>query len=261
MNRQGIDISYAQKNYPYEKSVQEGVEFAIIRAGYLDYDQIVIDSQFENHYYHYRQLNIPMGVYWFCYARNRQEGIREAQCCLEVIRGKHFEYPVYYDVESAYIRKNSSYQSRTEAVEGFCETIEAAGYYVGVYTNKDFYLNVIDGRKLNQRFDWWIAYYQSYEPAFCLNFGMWQQGQRIIAGVNTDHDIARRDFPDLIRRNNLNHLQQLEDNHSELDQYTDEELALMVLQGIFGNGNDRKRALGHRYSGVQDIINTKYYKE
>ena len=259
MNRKGIDISYAQKDYPYEASVADGTEFAIIRAGYLDGDTVVIDSQFETHYHNYRRLKIPMGVYWFSYATNRQEGIREAKCCLEVIKGKHFEYPVYYDVESELIRKNSTFTSRTEAVEGFCETIEQAGYYAGVYTNKNYYLNVIDGRRLNKRFDWWIAYYQDYEPSFCLNYGLWQKGQKLIAGVNTDMDVSFRNFPELIRAHGLNHLEEKEEL-SLLDQYTDEQLALMVLDGKFGNGDERKQALGYRYQAVQHIINTRYYR-
>lgn len=40
-------------------------------------------------------------------------------------------------------------------------------------------------------------------------------------------------------------------------QYTDEQLADMVIQGKFGNGADRKQALGNRYSNVQSIVNAK----
>ena len=42
---------------------------------------------------------------------------------------------------------------------------------------------------------------------------------------------------------------------ADLDQYTDEQLADRVLEGIYGNGNDRKIALGNRYQAVQNIIN------
>ena len=47
----------------------------------------------------------------------------------------------------------------------------------------------------------------------------------------------------------------------DLSKYTDEQLADMVLQGIFGNGDDRKKALGSRYNAVQAIIDARYAKK
>lgn len=42
---------------------------------------------------------------------------------------------------------------------------------------------------------------------------------------------------------------------NDLSKYTDEQLAQMVLQNKFGNGEARKKALGDRYRAVQDIVN------
>lgn len=50
-------------------------------------------------------------------------------------------------------------------------------------------------------------------------------------------------------------------NNMDLSKYTDEQLADMVLQGKFGNGEDRKKALGSRYSAVQAIIDARYAKK
>lgn len=50
-------------------------------------------------------------------------------------------------------------------------------------------------------------------------------------------------------------------NMNDLSKYTDEQLADMVLQGKFGNGEDRKKALGSRYSAVQAIIDARYSKK
>ena len=44
-----------------------------------------------------------------------------------------------------------------------------------------------------------------------------------------------------------------------LDAYSDEQLAYKVLNGEFGNGDDRVRALGNRYDAVQAIVNQKLY--
>ena len=43
----------------------------------------------------------------------------------------------------------------------------------------------------------------------------------------------------------------------DLSKYTDAELAEKVMKGEFGNGNDRKAALGNRYEAVQKIVDQK----
>lgn len=40
-----------------------------------------------------------------------------------------------------------------------------------------------------------------------------------------------------------------------LNSYSDLELALMVLLGYFGNGKDREKALGSRFTKVQNVVN------
>lgn len=42
-----------------------------------------------------------------------------------------------------------------------------------------------------------------------------------------------------------------------LNKYTDEELADKVINGEYGNGDERKKQLGDRYEGVQKIVNHK----
>lgn len=44
-------------------------------------------------------------------------------------------------------------------------------------------------------------------------------------------------------------------NEINLNKYTNKELALMVIEGKFGNGDERKRRLGNRYNSVQKIVN------
>lgn len=48
-------------------------------------------------------------------------------------------------------------------------------------------------------------------------------------------------------------------NPNDISTYTDEQLADMVIQGVFGNGDVRKQKLGNRYSSVQAIVNQKMY--
>lgn len=43
-------------------------------------------------------------------------------------------------------------------------------------------------------------------------------------------------------------------NTSKLSDYSDTELSLLVWLGAFGNGANRKAALGSRFSAVQDLV-------
>ena len=45
------------------------------------------------------------------------------------------------------------------------------------------------------------------------------------------------------------------EKQEDLSKYSDEELAEMVWQGKFGNGEERKKRLGARYSVVQKLVN------
>ena len=49
--------------------------------------------------------------------------------------------------------------------------------------------------------------------------------------------------------------QKQEKESNELDKYSDEELAHMVIDGKFGSGEERKKALGDRYTAVQTLVN------
>lgn len=44
-------------------------------------------------------------------------------------------------------------------------------------------------------------------------------------------------------------------NEINLNKYTNSELASMVIEGKFGNGDERKYRLGNRYNSVQKIVN------
>lgn len=205
MAKFGIDISTWQAGYPYAESVNEGVEFAILRAGYSQSK----DAEFENHYSAFKSLGIPVGAYWYLYAQTPEQARAEANAFLSVLSGKQFEYPVYLDLEDPTIR-GLDRDTLNQIVITFCDTVQNAGYYVGVYTNIDWFNNVISGDYLNQSYDWWIASWGTQEPTG-LNYGLWQFGGSTnmlrssrVAGVTTDQNYAYKDYPTIIKNLGLN---------------------------------------------------------
>lgn len=199
MKRFGIDISTWQSGFPYYRAQQEGVEFAILRAGY----STAKDAAFDTHYASLKAIGVPVGAYWYMYATTPAEALAEARACLSVISGTQLEYPVYLDLEDPSL-KGLGRDTLDSLVRTFCDEIERNGYYVGVYTNIDWYNNYISGHELNQKYDWWIASWGTQEPSG-LDYGMWQFGGSTnflrstqVAGVTTDQNYCYKDYPNIM---------------------------------------------------------------
>lgn len=97
MELKGIDISTWQgPNLDFKKLKKSGVNFAIIRAGFGTGNK---DNQFENNYSKAKKAGMPVGAYWYSYALSAEGARAEAQSCISMLKGKQFEYPIYFDLE------------------------------------------------------------------------------------------------------------------------------------------------------------------
>ena len=180
----GIDLS--QHNIVTDwNEVAKNVDFVIIRAGYgKEFSQI--DKKFEEYYAECKKRNIPVGCYWYSYAKSKNEAEKEAEVFLKTIKGKKFEFPVYYDVEEYDIFKLGK-KTVSEIIFTFCDTIEKAGYFTGFYSNPNFLHNVINDT-VKSRFTLWLAQWDSNAP-YC-GYGIWQKSAKgKISGINGDVDI------------------------------------------------------------------------
>lgn len=195
----GIDVSQWQGQIDWKQVKAAGVEFALIRAGYgdtLSYPK-QIDTQYEYNYAQCKRNNIPVGVYFYSYAMNEAEAKREAECCLALLKGKQFEYPIYYDVEEMRIFNTGR---TNEIIKAFCDELEKAGYWVGIYIYRAAVQQYLDDYT-RTRYALAVA---EYGPK--LNYdgqcGIWQNsGTWKVDGINTDvdHDWCYVDYPTLIK--------------------------------------------------------------
>lgn len=261
----GLDISSYQKGISFDAIKNAGIEFLIIRGGFTGYGTGVSyhkDSCFEDFYNNAKQKNIPVGVYWYSCANTRDKGINEAMYLYNnCLKNKQFEYPIYIDVEDTHHQVNNK-RGVTDAIKGFCETLEKMGYYVGIYASdisgfKDkMYIEEL------KAYDKWIARYGS-KPKYVTEYGMWQSsssGRISDYNGNLDTDESYKDYPTIIKDNKLNGYNSIS-SINELDKYSNEELAKMVWQGKFGNDEERKQKLGNRYNDVQKLVNKGIGKE
>lgn len=196
-----FDISTWQGGISYT-GIRNRVNYCILRAGF----SFTEDNQFENHYANLQGLNL--GAYWYSYATSPEEARQEARHFLSVIGDKKFTLPLFLDLEDPSIR-GIGRNTLNEIVKAFGEVIENAGYYFAVYTNLDWYRNVISGSELNQRYDWWIACWGDEPPSvsYGINYGVWQYTNSYdVDGYRVDANFVYKDYPTIIKDSGLNHL-------------------------------------------------------
>lgn len=201
--KKGIDISYCQTRVDWNTL---NVDFVIMRAGY-GREVSQKDAMFESHYANAKQRGIPCGCYWYSYAMDVEGAKKEAQACLEVIKGKQFEYPVFYDVEESK-QFALGKEKVSEIMRTFIETLEAAGYWTGLYGSYSSLMNYTsDYIRTNKAI--WLAHWGVQKSPYPYQYGTWQYAVGRIDGVygDCDLDYCYVDYPTLIKNAGLNGFQ------------------------------------------------------
>lgn len=261
----GLDISSYQGGINFDAIKSVGVEFLILRAGFTGWGTGVNynkDTCFEEFYNKSKSHNIPVGAYWYSCANTKEKGIAEAKYMYEnCLKGKQFEYPIYIDVEDTHHQVGNK-RGVTDAIIGFCEYLENLGYYVGIYASDisgfqdKMYLNELNA------YDKWVARYGS-EPKYVKQYGMWQltsSGRINGYNGNLDCDIAYKDYPSIMKSKGLNGFAKESNSAPQPTRKSNEEIATEVINGVWGNGQDRKNKLaaaGYNYDEVQAIVNNR----
>ncbi|MCM1269806.1 MAG: D-Ala-D-Ala carboxypeptidase family metallohydrolase [Ruminococcus flavefaciens] len=199
----GIDVSTHNVNIDWNKVKADGIEFAILRAGYgREISQK--DARFEENYKNAKAAGIPVGAYWYSYAMSEDEARLEADVFLSVIKGKQFEFPVYFDVEEK--KQFELGKEKVSAImRAFLEKVESAGYFVGLYGSASSLTTHTDD-DIKNRYTIWLAHWvekTNYSGAYSL----WQYSDKgSVNGIsgNVDLDICTTDFPAIIKEKGLN---------------------------------------------------------
>ena len=151
----GIDLS-TWDDVVYWNTLKSEVKFVILRAGY---GRDNTDNLFENYYKKCKQYGIPVGAYWYGKAQSVSEAETEANSFLKRLKGKQFEYPVYYDIEDK-LMLNQGTTTISNMLEKFCTILENNKYYCGVYSSK-YYLENYFTKRVLEKYDVWLAHYAS----------------------------------------------------------------------------------------------------
>ncbi|MDO5548277.1 MAG: GH25 family lysozyme [Eubacteriales bacterium] len=196
---QGIDVSKWDGSITWSKVKAAGTDYAIIRAGYTGYGS---GGQYTDDTYATNMKNaiaagIPVGVYIYSQATTTSEAKKEAQFCLNAVKGYSIKLPIVMDVEFA--EDSSGYTGRlykaglsktqqTNICLAFCETIAAAGYTPMIYANKSMLTSNMNAATISAKYPIWMANYTT-ATSYTGDYTYWQYSETgTVSGISTAID-------------------------------------------------------------------------
>lgn len=211
----GIDVSYHNGAIDWTKVKNDGVKFAILRAGRTSLSSnknMAKDIKFEEYYEGAKAIGLPVGAYYYSRCATVEEGKKEGEFIVSLLKGKNFEYPIFLDVEDKEVLKSTSKKNLTDAIKACMEVVEKAGYYVAIYSGKYILRdNLIESELTN--YDKWIAQYAK-SCTYDKEHTMWQFGGETnklrdvkikgISSASTDQNYCYKDYPSIIKSQGLN---------------------------------------------------------
>lgn len=160
-NLKGIDVSEFQGDINWDE-VEKDVDFVVLRIGLTlkDNGSIVMDEKFYENIEECKKRNIPVGVYFYSRASNKEEALKETEFMLDAIKGYDLELPMYIDIEDERYLSNWIYNPDEfkETYDECLNKIKNDGYCPGLYVHEDV-LNNQD----NSNCTFWSLSHETYE--------------------------------------------------------------------------------------------------
>lgn len=237
----GIDISKWQTGLDLKKAkADHKIDFAIIKIGGGDSGRYK-DSQAEQFYQQAKNAGLRVGFYYFGNELTVEAAVAAADFVVQQLKGKEFDLPVYYDIETKAMLELGK-RPLTDIAKAFCETIRTAGYKPGIYMSTAFYQSYVNDSELLQ-YSHWVADWRGSKPFLTsgANVDIWQTGstKNYQGTIEVDNDIAYVDF------SSVNPKPQESEDWITM-------AAREVWEGKWGNGEDRKNRL---YQAIQARVN------
>lgn len=135
------------------------------------------------------KLGLHIGFYYYTDVRDVATANADAnhfiQLISDIVGDNYYDLPCYMDVEDPRQMGLSS-QKLTDLIKSFCNTLIFKGYYAGLYTSGNAWLNNMHAEELRDYANW-IAWWKSTWPSEAGDIGMWQQG---CGNINGDLEFA-----------------------------------------------------------------------
>lgn len=185
----GIDVSKWQGEIDWKAVKAAGVEFAMLRIGYqTDYDGTYeVDPYFEANIKAAKEAGVPVGVYFYSYAKNTKQAKEQADWVIEHLKGNTLDLPIAYDWESwnSFNKTGMSFYTLNQCANVFLKSLEEAGYKGMLYSSK----NYLETMWYPSKYDIWLAQYNTrvtYEGEYTI----WQMSDAgKVDGIKGDVDL------------------------------------------------------------------------
>lgn len=235
----GLDVSHWNGNINFQRL---DADFVIMKVSQGTHKDVKFDE-------YYNSCQLPKGAYIYNKVLTLASAKEEAEYAVKCLQGKKLDYGVWLDMEDASMRILSK-KLLTDIILTEATILRGAGFNVGIYCNRDWYLNVLDSATLCDSFPFWIARYPSMDngtpveklsPKALKGCKLWQYSSKgTKAGIMGYVDLNVEYEPPFT---DINPVQTVDD------------LARAVLAGVYGSGDRRRQLLGNRYAEVQKRVN------
>ena len=169
----GIDVSSYQGSIDWKKVRENGIIYAIIRAGGSNSNgSFSIDSNFENNYKEAKKNNILVGIYWYTHSTSIEFSEKEALYLLDFTKNKSLDINIlFYDVEKekTFLSGNTSF-----ICVSFCNTLALNNHICGIYSSSYYFKKYFDENVLKTYPIWVAQYTQKEKPDIDINWNLWQ---------------------------------------------------------------------------------------
>lgn len=218
MSKTIMDVSRWQGDINWDAVKASGkVEGVMLKAVSTNYklskrkDGLYIDPTFERNYAECKRVGLPVGVYYYTYATDKEMADAELALLKTALTGKTFGLPISVDVEDNKIKKLST-QALTDLAAYALAEVERWGFYALLYVGLNFaQTELYMGGAALKPYDVWLAAYRSTKPSPGWPFGMWQYTSTAsVPGVNGNVDLshAYKDYTKIIAKKGLTRLRE-----------------------------------------------------
>ena len=211
----GLDVSDWQgSSLNFNRIKNAGYDFVILRAGTTNGK----DTCFETYYTNAKAAGLDVGVYYYSYATSVSAVKQDMNDFLSYIKGKNYEYPVYFDYEDSSQQALSASTSQQICLTAM-DMLAAEGYLVGMYTGK-YFSTQLPMSTICAKYEVWIAHYLAvgdgsydgtgdywkYGPTYASQYGMYQFTDSVwISGYGPyDGDVVYKDYPSIVKKYGFN---------------------------------------------------------
>ena len=193
----GIDVSHHNGRIDWQAVARDNKKFTILKCQY-EAQSHRIDETFEYNYAEAGKYGLARGVYIYIARASMADPKADAESLLKHLKGRKLEYGIWLDLEDKTVDVKGKAYIRQLAYT-YSNIFIKAGYYVGIYCNRDWYIRLIH-EDLKQDFDFWIARYpkndsgaynkmSSLKPSSQMAVAWQYSSKGNVAGIKTRVDL------------------------------------------------------------------------